>query len=51
MNNEHGLTSLQCSKFNYEFLNFILEDLMSWCKEYYDFSLLEVNRYALSNML
>ena len=33
-------------KFNYKFLNIVLEELMPWYKETYDFSLLEVNRYT-----
>ena len=43
---ERGLTSLQRSQFNYKLLNLILEDLMPWYKDSYDFSLLEVNRYV-----
>lgn len=39
---ERSLTSLQRCQFNYEFLNFMLEDLMPWYKESYDFILLEV---------
>ena len=42
---ERGLPELQRSKFNHQFLNMILEELMPWFKESYDFSLLEVNRY------
>ena len=41
---ERGLCSLERSRFNYQFLNMILKDLMPWYKEFYDFSLLEVNR-------
>lgn len=41
---ERGLCSLERCHFNYQFLNMILEDLMPWYKESYDFSLLEVNR-------
>lgn len=41
---ERGLTELQRCKFNYELLEMILEELMPWYKEQYDFSLLEVNR-------
>ena len=36
--------STRC-KFNYNFLNLVLEELMPWFRETYDFSLLEVNRY------
>ena len=42
---ERGLSSLQRSRFNYKLLNLILEDLMPWYKDSYDFSHLEVNRY------
>ena len=42
----HGLSELQQCRFNYQFLNLILEDLMPWYKQQYDFSLLEVNRYV-----
>ena len=43
---ERGLSELQRCHFNYDLLNFLLDDLMPWHKECYDFSLLEVNRYA-----
>lgn len=43
---ERGLSQLSRCKFNYELLNFILEDFMPWYEHTYDFSLLEVNRYA-----
>lgn len=42
---ERGLSSLQRSRFNYKLLNLILEDLMPWYNNSYDFSRLEVNRY------
>ena len=42
---EHGLSSLQRCKYNYELLQLILNELMPWHKENYDFILLEVNRY------
>ena len=41
-----GLSELHWCRFNYQFLNLILEDLMPWYKQQYDFSLLEVNRYV-----
>ena len=41
---EHGLSSLERCRFNYQMLNLVLEDLMPWYKKSYDFSLLEVNR-------
>ena len=43
---ERGFSELKCSKFNYQLLNMILDELMPWYKEMYDFSLLEVNRYT-----
>ena len=43
---ERGLSELQQCRFNYQFLNLILEELMSWYKQQYDFSLLKVNRYV-----
>ena len=42
---ERGLSSLTRSKYNYNLLNMILDDLMPWHKESYNFALLEVNRY------
>ena len=41
---ERGLSELQRSRFNYEMLNYILDDWMPWYKHCHDFSLLEVNR-------
>ncbi|XP_065887166.1 uncharacterized protein [Dysidea avara] len=43
---ERGLTRVQRSEFNNDFLNYLLDDLMPWHKEekLRDFSLLEVNR-------
>lgn len=41
---ERGLSELQRCRYNYQLLNFILDELMPWHKESYDFSLLEVNR-------
>ena len=40
-----GLTELQRCRFNYHFLNLVLDELMPWDTEFYDFSLLELNRY------
>ena len=45
-NDERGLTELKRSQYNYEFLNFILEEMIPWSKDKYDFSLMEVNRYV-----
>ena len=41
---ERGLSQLTRCRFNYELLNFILDELMPWHKDMYDFSLMEVNR-------
>ena len=46
---ERGLSELQRSRFNYEMLNYILDDWMPWYKHCYDFSLLEVNRLVSGN--
>ena len=43
---ERGLSPLERCRFNYQFLNLILDELMPWHKQIYDFSLLEVNRCA-----
>ena len=43
---ERGLSECTRSRFNYKFLNLLLDELMPWHTETYDFSLLEVNRYA-----
>jgi glutamyl-tRNA reductase len=40
---ERGLSELTRSKYNYQLLNYVIEELMPWFKEY-DFSHLEVNR-------
>ena len=39
---ERGLSELR--RYNYKFLNYILDELMPWHWVNYDFSLLEVNR-------
>ena len=41
---ERGLSEIQRCRFNYHFLNFILDELMPWHTYMYDFSTLEVNR-------
>ena len=46
VSDERGLSSLQHCKYNYQFLEMILADLMPWYSDTYDFGLLEVNRYA-----
>ena len=39
-----GLSQLQRCRFNYQMLNFILEVLMPWYDECYDFSTIDINR-------
>jgi hypothetical protein len=39
-----GLTQLQRCRANYRMLNYILDELMPWHREQYDFSLIDVNR-------
>ena len=39
-----GLSELERWRCNYEFLNLILDELMPWHSEIYDFINLEVNR-------
>ena len=50
---ERGLSAVQRSQFNNDFLNYILDDLMPWHKQegLRDFSLLEVNRYCNMNFV
>lgn len=45
---ERGLSDTQRHRYNMDFLNYILDELMPWHKEpaLRDFSLLEVNRYV-----
>ena len=43
---ERGLSQLERCHFNYNMLNFILDELMPWHATIYDFSTLEVNRYG-----
>lgn len=43
---QRGLSELERCRRNYQLLNFLLEELMPWYNNFYDFSLLEVNRYA-----
>ena len=40
-----GLSQLQWSKYNYEMLNYVLDDWMPWHHEKYDFSTIDINRY------
>jgi len=48
---ERGLSECTRSKFNYSMLNMILDELMPWYKQCYDFGLLEVNRYYNVNVV
>ena len=48
---ERGLSPLMRSRFNYELLNYLLDDLMPWHTKLYDFSLLEVNRLLILEFL
>ena len=41
---ERGLSQLQRCRLNYQFLEYILDDLMPWHHTNYDLSLLEVNK-------
>ena len=41
-----GISQLQRCKKNYKMLNFLLEELMPWATDSYDFSYLEVNRFV-----
>ena len=43
-----GLSQLQKCKKNYQMLNFLLKKLMPWASETYNFSYLEVNKFAFS---
>ena len=47
---ECGLSQHLRMKYNYEMLNFLLDDLMPWHRQLYDFSTLEVNRLALCTL-
>ena len=39
-----GLSQLERCKYNYEMLNYIVEEWMPWYKDSYDFSLIDINR-------
>ena len=43
-NDERGVNERKRSKYNYQLYNMMLDELIPWYKEQYDFSLLEVNR-------
>lgn len=40
-----GLSQLKRSQYNYEILNYVLDDWMPWHNENYDFSTIDINRY------
>ena len=42
---ERGLSELKICRFNYQLLNYILNDLMPWHTQIYDFNILEINRF------
>lgn len=44
---EGGLSKMERSTLNLDFLNYILDNLMPWHKVNHDFSLTEVNKYVL----
>ena len=48
---QRGLPELERCRHNYNLLNFILEELMPWYTQSYNFSLLEVNRFVLVQYL
>jgi len=43
-----GLSQLQRCRYNYNMLNYILDELMPWHNENYDFSTIDVNRLVVS---
>ena len=47
---ERGLTELQRCRYNYELLNYVLDELIPWHNRY-DFSTLEVNRYVVCSLI
>ena len=48
---ERGLSNLKRCELNYRFLNYILDDLMPWHRESYNFSTMEVTRYVVMYVL
>ena len=40
-----GLSQLKRAQYNYEMLNYVLDDWMPWHRENYDFSTIDINRY------
>jgi len=43
---ESGLSQLQRCRYNYQLLQYLLDDLMPWHQQEYDLRTLEVNRYV-----
>ena len=43
--NGRGLSQLKRAQYNYEMLNYVLDDWMPWHRENYDFSTIDINRY------
>ena len=48
--NGRGLSQLERSRANHTMLNYILDESMSWHREIYDFSLLDINRYIVVHL-
>ena len=44
---QSGLSDLERCRFNYELLHYILDDLMPWQTQIYDFSLLEIKFFFM----
>ena len=47
---ERGLSELQRSHYNYDLLNFLLDDLMPWHHEIYDFTPLKLTGMVVTHM-
>ena len=44
---ERGLSEMQCCRYNYHMLNYLLDELIPWLDYHkYDLSTLEVNKYV-----
>ena len=46
-----GLSQLQRCRYNYNMLNYILDEWMPWHKDCYDFSTIDINRYTISLLI
>lgn len=44
-----GLSQFQRSQYNYEMLNFILDEWIPWRKDTYDFATVDINRYVIKS--